>query len=394
METQTQFFRDTWAEINLDHLTENIKNIKRHIASDEVKMFAVVKANAYGHGDVQIALTALEAGAHGLAVAFLDEAISLRKGGVKAPILVLGATRAKDVNLASCYDISLTTFSLEWLEEASEEMDQTSSLKLHIKCDTGMGRIGVRSAEELKKMETFIHSSGKFELEGIFTHFATADELDDEYLERQLDTFEEMLRVLDELPLYVHSSNSAAALRKPDTHFNAVRIGIAMYGLTPSQEMKAVLPFPLKEVFSLYSRLIHTKELEEGDKISYGATYEASGNEWIGTIPIGYADGWLRKLQGQRVIVDGKRSPIVGRICMDQCMVSLPGALKPGVKVTLIGQEGDEAVSIDEIAEKLETINYEIPCIISTRVPRVYIRNGQPAEVSNKLLSSGTDMKK
>jgi alanine racemase len=389
VEAETQFFRDTWAEINLDHLTDNIKNIKRHIASDEVKMFAVVKANAYGHGDLQVAEAALEAGAHGLAVAFLDEAISLRKEGIRAPILVLGASRARDVNLASEHNVSLTAFDLDWLQEASKHLDPGALLKLHIKCDTGMGRIGVRSPDELKKIETFIHSIGQFEMEGIFTHYATADELDDAYLERQLEKFNGMLAVLDERPEYVHSSNSAAILRKPDTHFNAVRVGIAMYGLTPSQEMKEVLPVPLKEVFSLYSRLIHTKQIEAGDKISYGATYEASGNEWIGTIPIGYADGWIRKLQGQEVIVDGKRSPIVGRICMDQCMISLPRPLKTGEKVTLIGRVGNEAVSIDDIAGRLETINYEIPCIISARVPRIYIRDGKPVAVTNKLLSSG-----
>ncbi len=389
MEAETQFFRDTWAEINLDHLTDNIKNIKRHIASDEVKMFAVVKANAYGHGDLQVAEAALEAGVHGLAVAFLDEAVSLRKGGIEAPILVLGASRAQDVNLASDYNVSLTAFDLDWLKEASKHLKPDARLKLHIKCDTGMGRIGIRSADELKKIESYIHSISQFEMEGIFTHYATADELDDAYLERQLGKFNEMLAVLDERPEYVHSSNSAAVLRKPDTHFNAVRVGIAMYGLTPSQEMKEVLPVPLKEVFSLYSRLIHTKEIKAGDKISYGATYEASENEWIGTIPIGYADGWIRKLQGQEVIVDGKRSPIVGRICMDQCMISLPRPLKTGEKVTLIGRDGNEAVTIDEIAGKLETINYEIPCIISARVPRIYIRDGKPVKVTNKLLSSG-----
>ncbi|KSU58091.1 alanine racemase [[Bacillus] enclensis] len=389
MEAETQFFRDTWAEINLDHLTDNIKNIKRHIASDEVKMFAVVKANAYGHGDLQVAEAALEAGVHGLAVAFLDEAVSLRKGGIEAPILVLGASRAQDVNLASDYNVSLTAFDLDWLKEASKHLKPDARLKLHIKCDTGMGRIGIRSADELKKIESYIHSISQFEMEGIFTHYATADELDDAYLERQLGKFNEMLAVLDERPEYVHSSNSAAVLRKPDTHFNAVRVGIAMYGLTPSQEMKEVLPIPLKEVFSLYSRLIHTKEIKAGDKISYGATYEASENEWIGTIPIGYADGWIRKLQGQEVIVDGKRSPIVGRICMDQCMISLPRPLKTGEKVTLIGRDGNEAVTIDEIAGKLETINYEIPCIISARVPRIYIRDGKPVKVTNKLLSSG-----
>lgn len=389
MEAETQFFRDTWAEINLDHLTDNIKNIKRHIASDEVKMFAVVKANAYGHGDLQVAEAALEAGVHGLAVAFLDEAVSLRKGGIEAPLLVLGASRAQDVNLASDYYVSLTAFDLDWLKEASKHLKPDARLKLHIKCDTGMGRIGIRSADELKKIESYIHSISQFEMEGIFTHYATADELDDAYLERQLGKFNEMLAVLDERPEYVHSSNSAAVLRKPDTHFNAVRVGIAMYGLTPSQEMKEVLPIPLKEVFSLYSRLIHTKEIKAGDKISYGATYEASENEWIGTIPIGYADGWIRKLQGQEVIVDGKRSPIVGRICMDQCMISLPRPLKTGEKVTLIGRDGNEAVTIDEIAGKLETINYEIPCIISARVPRIYIRDGKPVKVTNKLLSSG-----
>ncbi|MBH9968771.1 alanine racemase [[Bacillus] enclensis] len=389
MEAETQFFRDTWAEINLDHLTDNIKNIKRHIASDEVKMFAVVKANAYGHGDLQVAEAALEAGVHGLAVAFLDEAVSLRKGGIEAPILVLGASRAQDVNLASDYNVSLTAFDLDWLKEASKHLKPDARLKLHIKCDTGMGRIGIRSADELKKIESYIHSISQFEMEGIFTHYATADELDDAYLERQLGKFNEMLAVLDERPEYVHSSNSAAVLRKPDTHFNAVRVGIAMYGLTPSQEMKEVLPVPLKEVFSLYSKLIHTKEIKAGDKISYGATYEASGNEWIGTIPIGYADGWIRKLQGQEIIVDGKRSPIIGRICMDQCMISLPRPLKTGEKVTLIGRAGNEAVTIDEIAGKLETINYEIPCIISARVPRIYIRDGKPVKVTNKLLSSG-----
>jgi alanine racemase len=389
VEAETQFFRDTWAEINLDHLTDNIKNIKRYIASEEVKMFAVVKANAYGHGDLEVAESALEAGAHGLAVAFLDEAISLRKGGIEAPILVLGASRARDVNLASDHKVSLTAFDLDWLQEASNHLKPASALKLHIKCDTGMGRIGVRSAEELKKIETFIRSNTEFEMEGIFTHFATADELDDAYLERQLEKFNGMLAVLDERPAYVHSSNSAAVLRKPDTHFNSVRVGIAMYGLTPSQEIKEVLPVQLKEVFSLYSRLIYTKEIEAGDKISYGATYEASRNEWIGTIPIGYADGWIRKLQGQEVLVDGKRSPIVGRICMDQCMISLPRAIKTGAKVTLIGREGNEAVSIDEIADKLETINYEIPCSISARVPRIYIREKKIVKVTNKLLSSG-----
>lgn len=388
METQTQFFRDTWAEINLDHLSENVKNIRDHIPGD-VKVFAVVKANAYGHGDVQTAFTALSAGAHGLAVAFLDEAISLRRAGVTAPILVLGATRPKDVKIAADLDISLTTFRQEWLVEAENQLSEGDRLNLHIKCDTGMGRIGVRSTEELKGIEKYVQAHSQFKLEGIFTHFATADELNDDYLDRQLARFEYMLNQLESLPAYIHSSNSAATLRKTNTLFNAVRVGIAMYGLTPSQEMKPELPFPLKEVFSLHSRLIHTKELSAGEKVSYGATYETGESEWIGTIPIGYADGWLRKLQGQDVIVNGKRVPIVGRICMDQCMIRLPGFLDMGTRVTLIGKQDEEAITMDEIADKLDTINYEIPCTISTRVPRIYMRNGEATEVSNKLLSTG-----
>lgn len=388
METQTQFFRDTWAEINLDHLYENVKKIRGHIPED-VKVFAVVKANAYGHGDVQTAFTALNAGAHGLAVAFLDEAISLRRAGVTAPILVLGATRPKDVKIAADMDISLTTFHQAWLVEAENELSEGDRLNLHIKCDTGMGRIGVRSIEELKGIEQYVQAHSRFNIEGIFTHFATADELNDDYLDRQLARFEYMLNQLDSSPAYIHSSNSAATLRKTNTLFNAVRVGIAMYGLTPSQEMKPELPFPLKEVFSLHSRLIHTKELSAGEKVSYGATYETGEAEWIGTIPIGYADGWLRKLQGQDVIVNGKRVPIVGRICMDQCMIRLPGFLEMGTRVTLIGKQGEEAITMDEIADQLDTINYEIPCMISTRVPRIYMRNGEPTEVSNKLLSTG-----
>ena len=388
METQTQFFRDTWAEINLDHLYENVKNIKGHIPKD-VNMFAVVKANAYGHGDVQSSLTALAAGAHGLAVAFLDEAISLRRGGITAPILVLGATRPKDVQIASQLDISLTTFQREWLVEAEKQLSQGDRLNLHIKCDTGMGRIGIRTTEELKSIEEYIRDHPQFDLEGIFTHFATADELNDDYLEEQLGRFEQMLEQLESLPAYIHSSNSAATLRKTNTLFNAVRVGIAMYGLAPSMEMKPELPFPLKEVFSLHSRLIHTKKLGAFEKVSYGATYETGEEEWIGTIPIGYADGWLRKLQGQDVLVEGERVPIVGRICMDQCMIRLPEARGIGTRVTLIGSQGEDAITMDEIAGKLDTINYEIPCIISTRVPRIYIRNGEPTEVSNKLLSTG-----
>ncbi|RLQ93174.1 alanine racemase [Falsibacillus albus] len=387
MDTHTQFFRDTWVEVNLDDVMENVKSVRR-LLPENISIFAVVKANAYGHGDAQVAEAAMDAGAHGLAVAFLDEALSLRKNGIESPILVLGASRPQDVRMAVDHNISLTVFQESWIEEAGRFLKGHDILKVHIKCDTGMGRIGVSTLPELKEVEQSLVKRPNFEIEGVFTHFATADELDESYYHRQLKIFEEMVGSLSSKPKYIHSANSAASLRQPQKGFNAVRLGIAMYGLSPSEEMKGLLPFPLKEAFSLHSRLVHVKKINPGDSVSYGATYTAEKEEWIGTIPIGYADGWIRKLQSQEVLVEGKRAPIVGRICMDQCMVRLPHEVKAGTKVTLIGKQGEERIGIDELAKKLDTINYEIPCMISNRVPRIFVLNNKPIEVSNRVLSS------
>lgn len=385
MEKVVPFYRDTWVEINIDHLTTNINLIKKHLPS-EMKIFAVVKANAYGHGDVQIGRAALEAGSYGLAVAFLDEAIHLRKKGIQSPILVLGASRPSDAQVAAKYDISLTVFQKEWLEEATRFLVQDEKLHVHVKCDTGMGRIGVREISDLKELEMFLRHSDCFQFEGLFTHFATADELNHHYFDRQLNRFKEMVAALHEKPPLIHCANSATALRFDQSEFNAVRYGISMYGLSPSEEMKKLLPFPLHEVFSLHTRISHVKKIQAGEGVSYGLVYKAEKEEWIGTLPIGYADGWIRKLQGQEVLVEGNRVPIVGRICMDQCMIKLPSPVPVGTQVTLIGKQGKESITIDEIAKKLETINYEIPCLASTRIPRVYIQNGSIVEVDNRLL--------
>ena len=385
MEEQGFFYRDTWAEVDLDCIRTNVTSVK-NILPKEVDIIAVVKANAYGHGDLQVAETALSAGATYLAVAFMDEAIALRKKGIKAPILVLGATRSEDVQVAADYDITVTVFQMDWLQEAKKHLKVDARISIHVKLDTGMGRIGVRSKEELIAIEQMISEDKRLFLEGIFTHFATADELDQSYFQKQLELFNDMLSGLKEYPKYVHSSNSAAALRFPKAYFNAVRIGIAMYGLTPSLEMEKEIPFPLKEAFSLHSRLVNVKKVQKGDKVSYGATYEAEKEEWIGTIPIGYADGWIRKLQGQEVLVKGTRSPIVGRICMDQCMVRLPYYVPVGTIVTLIGHQEDQFISVNEIAAKLETINYEVPCIIANRVPRLFQKGGEIVDLKNYLL--------
>lgn len=379
------YYRDTWAEVDLDSIKSNVLSFKKHLTPG-VDLIAVVKANAYGHGDYLVADTALQAGATSLAVAFLDEALSLRNKGITAPILVLGASRPENAAVAAKNQITLTVFQKEWLQEAKQHLLGNDRLTIHIKIDTGMGRIGVRTKEELTEVEQLILEDGCYQLEGVFTHFATADSLDDTYFKTQLSKFEELVSSLSKRPKVVHSSNSAAAIRFPQAYFNAVRLGISMYGLTPSPEMERVIPFPLHEAFSLKTKLVHVKKLEEGDKVSYGATYEAVGEEWIGTIPIGYADGWIRRLQGQEVLVEGIRSPIVGRICMDQCMVRLPHAFPVGTEVTLIGQQGSQMISVNEIAAKLDTINYEVPCLISKRVPRIYIQNGKQVDIVNDLL--------
>jgi alanine racemase len=384
MEFPTGFYRDTWAEINLDHIKENVKSMKKLLPGG-VKLFAVVKANGYGHGDFQSARAALEAGADCLAVAFMDEALSLRQRGIRAPILVLGASRPEDAALAASSDITLTVFQESWLEKALPYL-QGKRLAFHVKLDTGMGRIGVRKKDELLAIEKLAGRVDAFELQGIYTHFATADELDDSYFQEQLSRFREMLSWLGEVPEIVHTSNSAASLRYPEARFNAVRMGISMYGLTPSPEIEHELPFPLKEAFSLHARIVHVKKLQKGDKVSYGATYEAEGDEWIGTLPIGYADGWIRRLQGQEVLVNGSRVPIVGRICMDQCMIRLPYEVEPGTAATLIGAQGGSMISVNEIAAKLETINYEVTCMISSRVPRVYKQQGKNVDLNNALL--------
>ncbi|QOS92679.1 alanine racemase [Brevibacillus sp. JNUCC-41] len=384
METKT-FHRDTWAEVNLDSIFENISSMKKSLRKG-VSLFAVVKANAYGHGDYEVAKTALEAGADFLSVAFLDEALALRKKGILAPILVLGASRPESAALAAEYGISLTVFDVAWLEKAKDLLKPGQVLQIHVKVDSGMGRIGIRDIGQLIKVESLLEREVCFNFQGIFTHFATADEIKTDFYEKQLAFFKGMLSKLTRKPEYVHAANSAASLRFTDPEWNAIRMGISMYGLSPSMEMKPILPFPLKQAISLRTKMVAVKQLSKGESVSYGATYTAEGDEWIGTLPIGYADGWIRKLQGQEVLVDGKRVPIVGRICMDQCMIKLPGPYPVGTEVTLMGNDGDESITVDEIAAKLETINYEVTCMIAARVPRIYIKDNQMNHVRNFIL--------
>lgn len=382
MNEKIQFFRDTWTEIDLDALYDNVKMI-RNALPRETHMFAAVKANAYGHGALQVGREALRAGAHGLVVALLDEAILLRRHGIEAPILVLGAIRPNDAGIAARYNISIPVFQKGWLEEAGRSIQDGDKLKVHIKCDTGMGRIGLKGTDELKEIEKIVSGSDKFLFEGIFTHFATADQLEESYYQQQLDKFKRLVEQLDIIPAYVHAANSAAALCHDDSLFTAARIGIAIYGLPPSNERHFTLK--TRQILSWHTKIVHVKKLQPGDSVGYGADYKAQEEEWIATLPVGYADGWLRKLEGQPVIVEGELAPIVGRICMDQTMIRLPRHFPVGTEVTLIGGRQGRFISVDDIAKKLETINYEVTCSINFRVPRVYKRGKEAVEIENKL---------
>ncbi|MFP7494990.1 alanine racemase [Terribacillus saccharophilus] len=384
------FYRDSWVEINLDHVEYNIKQLAAHIGDDK-EIYAVVKANAYGHGYAQIAQAALGAGVQALAVAFLDEALHLRKSGIQAAILVLGATRPEDAVIAADHDISLTFYRKDWLEAVRAQQFK-KPLQLHMKLDSGMGRLGFRTVEEIQAVLPLLDDAS-IRLEGVYTHFATADEADLTYYEGQRSKFDELLGPIRREwphPIIVHTDNSAASMRFAADESDFVRFGIGMYGLYPSKTVKEEHPISLRQAFSLHSRLVHVKQLEAHEAVSYGATYETDKPEWIGTLPIGYADGWIRKMQNFEVLVDGKKMPIVGRVCMDQCMVKLDKAYPNGTEVVLIGGQEDAFISVDEVADWVDTINYEVPCLIAARMPRVYKRFGRIVEVTNALSPDGS----
>ncbi|WP_440896806.1 alanine racemase [Amphibacillus sp. Q70] len=366
-------YRPAKIEINLSAIKANIQQLQLQLGKD-TQVIAVVKANGYGHGDIQVAKTALEAGATSLAVALLDEAVKLRKAGIKAPILVLGWVAPEFIEIAIEYDITLTVFQVNWLNEYYHQASDSKKLSIHIKLDTGMGRIGIRTMDELEQFLENINEK-YLDVTGVFTHFATADEESLDYYRLQLQRFAPMLEKIKERinqDIFVHIGNSAAALRQESCLFNAVRFGIGMYGLYPSQYIEKNRPFKLEPALSIKAKLTHVKKISAGEAISYGATYRAEEEEWIGTIPIGYGDGIQRKWQGLDVLIDGKRMPLIGRICMDQCMVRLDHAYPMGTEVTFIGGQGNERISLEEIALQLDTINYELACLFTERLPRFY----------------------
>lgn len=368
----TCHYRPTTAVVHKDALQSNIQSLRSYLKK-ETAIIAVVKANGYGHGIVEVAQVALEAGAKMVSVATPDEAILLREKGIESDILVMAPTTVAFAEKAADLGITVTVSDALWLQKVMPKTRHWKNrLKIHVKIDCGMGRVGVRDQASLLSIIQLIQEDEQFQLEGAFTHFPCADDGCIETTKLHFDKFKEMLQVFPEKPKLVHASNSAATLLYPEYGLDAVRFGISLYGIAPSREVQEKLPFPLVPALSLESELSFVKKVEKGQAISYGATYTTETEEWIGTLPIGYADGLKRGLRGQEVLIQGERMPIVGTICMDQCMVRLPREMPVGEKVVLIGKQGKEEVLIEEWAERIHTIPYEIAVSISERVQRIY----------------------
>ncbi|HAS74674.1 MAG TPA: alanine racemase [Clostridiales bacterium UBA8960] len=382
--------RPVWADINLDHLAHNIREVRR-VTNPKTLISAVIKADGYGHGAVAIGQTLLDHGADRFAVATLSEALQLKRAFSETEIMVLGYTPNDLIDEAILKGIIQTVFSIEQAKTFNDRASKLGkTLKVHIKVDTGMRRIGMAVSEETINQVVEITQMKNLFVEGIFTHFATADETDKTFTKAQVEKFLWVVDKLEQKGVRInikHVSNSAAIIDCPEYNFDMVRAGIMLYGLYPSPDVNHD-QVKLKEVMSLKANIAQVKMIEKGEGVSYGLKYIASAPTQIATIPIGYADGFTRSLTFKaKGIINGVVKPIVGRICMDQCMLEVDGlSVAPGDTVTLFGEMNGERISIDDYANMLGTINYEIVCMIGKRVPRRYLSEGKTLNVVDFIL--------
>ena len=372
---KSKLTRPVWAEVNLDNIKFNLNQVKKNVP-EETLIMAVVKADAYGHGVIPVAEAAVEAGADRLAVALPEEGQELREAGFELPIQILGEVLPGQVSILVNNELIPTISKIETVEllnKLAEEKGITK--KVHVKVDTGMGRIGVfpdNAVDFIKEIMSF----NNIEVEGLMTHFAKADEEDKEYTYNQWDQFQMVIDRLAEENIEIpikQAANSATIIDLPHMALNMVRPGIMMYGLRPSHEVDQ--DFTLKPALSWKAKIVYLKEVPPGTGISYGATYITEDKAKIATIPMGYADGYSRLLSNKgEVLVNGQRAPIRGRVCMDQFMVEVTHIddVEIGDEVVLIGKQGDAEFSATEMADIIGTINYEITCDITKRVPRIY----------------------
>ncbi len=366
--------RPTFVHIDLTAIAHNVQAIKKHIAPAE--LLAVVKADAYGHGALPIARTALVNGASLLGVALVEEGVQLREGGINAPILVMGGFFQEQIEAILEYNLLATVFDIKRTRALAQKATQLGKTAVvHLKVDSGMGRLGV-PAERASAFFAEISQLRGLALGGVFTHFASSDSPDRSFALEQLKRFETTFASLVPLPSQPplrHAANSGAVLNLPESYLDLVRVGISMYGYYPSSQ--SAKPIALKPALALKSKVISVKDLKEGQGVSYDLTHRAARDTTIAVVPIGYADGYNRRLSNQaEVLIHGTRCAVIGRVCMDQIIVNVGGLQQVSVddEVVLIGRQAGAEISVYEICEKLDTIPYEVTCWISRRVPRVY----------------------
>jgi len=374
-------------EINLDAIAHNVRTIKG-IVGRNTQIIAVVKANAYGHGAVEVSQVALENGVAILAVGVVEEGIILRKAGIKAPILICGLTLEDQLKPLLSYNLTPTICDLQILEALSKVAGENGkTVGIHIKIDTGMGRLGVSPPKTLNFVKK-ISKMRNIKIEGIFTHLAATNEKDGIYTKMQLDKYKKALLELEKeginIPLK-HIANSAAILNSSSMYLDAVRPGIILYGLFPSPKSERTVE--LKPAAEFKTKIIFLKKVPPGKSIGYGRTYITTKTTKVATLPVGYADGYSRLLSNKaEVLVRGERAPIIGRICMDLCMIDVTHIpkVRVGNEVILWGRQGSETIWAEEIAEKIGSIVYEVICMVDKeRVPRVFIKDGKPFKVKS-----------
>lgn len=367
--------RPTYAKIDISAIKHNVRSLKKNIC-ENTKFCAVVKADGYGHGSVMVSKAAIEAGADWLAVAIPEEGAVLREEGITAPILVLGPANLWQWQKAAEMDLSMVVASKNCINSAvtvSRELKKT--MRLHLKVDTGMNRVGLKYTDELKEILDVIDQEDGLVLEGLMTHFAAADEADKTYTMMQSKRFADFIDIIKQRgysPM-IHASNSGATLDCEDLAFDMVRVGIAMYGCYPSTEVNRHVK--LRPAMSLHTQISHIKMIHEGDMVSYGCTFTAVNDMRIATLPIGYADGFNRMLSNKgEVLIHGQRARVIGRVCMDQTLVDISDIPEASLHddVVCIGKQGIDEISAEEYAAHCNTINYEVLCALSPRVPRLY----------------------
>ncbi len=371
----------TFARIDLEAIAHNARELKRRVGPN-VELMAVVKANAYGHGALEVARVALEHGATWLAVARVAEGVQLRLAGISAPILVMGYFLPSEADAVVANDLTTTVNSMEVAQALSDQAQRLGrTVMIHVKVDTGMGRFGLLPDEMLPFLDEIKALAG-LKVEGLWTHFATADAGDKTYTRQQFATFVQVAQAVEDAGYAIrlrHVANNAAILDLAETHLDVVRAGIALYGLHPSDEVDPAIS--LRPALSLISHVGRVRTLAAGSTISYGRTYTTTRSTTVALVPIGYGDGYHRLLSNRgAVLIRGQRAPIVGRVCMDNIVVDVTGiqGVQEGDEVVLIGTQGEEHISAEEVAAWAETINYEVTTGLLPRLPRVYM--GKPGD--------------